>query len=421
MSRFSIFKNSVLTLLNSLFFLLPSSIITGLLVALFLWLLEWVTAARFLHHWLIYLLPLAGILIAWLYQIAGKNASAGNDLIIDEIHEPGAGVPARMTPLILITTLITHLFGGSAGREGTAIQMGGGIAGYFSRLFALSAGQRSLLLMSGIAAGFGAVFGTPLAGAVFAIEVLTIGKLRSDAFFCCLLSSVAGDLTCRLTGVHHTTYPVNFIPSETGPFRWVSTNILLLLKVIIAGAIFGYTSRLFSALSHAVKYRAGIVIPGKWLRPVVGGCLVIGTSYLIGSFDYLGLGVANPDPGGVSILSAFQPGGADYLSWFWKMLLTVITLGFGFKGGEVTPLFFVGATLGNVLAVICGAPVDLFAAIGFIAVFAGATNTPIACTIMGAELFGSDNILFYAVACFTAYYFSGHSGIYNSQQSTKVD
>ena len=167
---------------------------------------------------------------------------------------------------------------------------------------------------------------------------------------------------------------------------------------------------------HIVKLWARKALPDKWLRPVVGGCLVIGTSYLIGSFDYLGLGVSNPDPGAVTIVSAFQHGGADYLSWFWKMMLTVITLGFGFKGGEVTPLFFVGATLGNVLAIISGSPVDLFAAIGFIAVFAGATNTPIACTIMGAELFGSDNIVFYAVACFTAYYFSGHNGIYSSQK-----
>ncbi|HTE28207.1 chloride channel protein [Flavitalea sp.] len=416
MSRFKMIKTSIRDFVSSLYFLLPSSIITGLLVALFLWLLEWVTSFRFSNNWLIYLLPFAGILITWLYEIAGKNASAGNDLIIDEIHKPGAGVPARITPLILITTLITHLFGGSAGREGTAIQMGGGVAAYFSRMFSLSPDQRSLLLMSGIAAGFGAVFGTPLAGAVFAIEVLTIGKLKYNAFFYCLISSVAGDLTCRLTGIHHTSYFVSFIPAGTGPIRWISTDIFLLLKVIMAAIIFGYTSRLFTGLSHFTKSLARFIIPNKWLRPVVGGSLVIGISYLVGSFDFLGLGVSNPAPGSVSILSAFQPGGAGYLSWFWKMLLTVITLSFGFKGGEVTPLFFVGATLGNVLAVIFGAPVDLFAAIGFIAVFAGATNTPLACTIMGVELFGSDNILFYAVACITAYFFSGRAGIYTSQR-----
>jgi len=155
------------------------------------------------------------------------------------------------------------------------------------------------------------------------------------------------------------------------------------------------------------------------LRPVTGGVLVIGISYAIGSFDYLGLGVTNPRPGGVSIVSAFEPGNIGYMSWFWKLLLTVITLGFGFKGGEVTPLFFIGATLGNVLAISSGSPVDLFAAIGFLAVFAGATNTPLACTIMGVELFGPDNVLFFAVACVTAYFCSGHSGIYKSQKSNR--
>src|SRR5688500_16404855 len=177
MTLIRILKDSILSLIKSLHFLLPASLLTGLLVALFLWLLEMVTLTRLSYHWLIYLLLVAGILITWIYEIAGKNAAGGNDLIIDEIHKPGAGVPARMTPLILITTLITHLFGGSAGREGTAVQMGGGVAAWFSRLFALDPGQKSLLLMSGIAAGFGAVFGTPLAGAFFAMEVLTIGKL----------------------------------------------------------------------------------------------------------------------------------------------------------------------------------------------------------------------------------------------------
>jgi H+/Cl- antiporter ClcA len=142
----------------------------------------------------------------------------------------------------------------------------------------------------------------------------------------------------------------------------------------------------------------------------------VGISYLIGTFDYLGLGVTNPNSNGVSIVSSFNAGGAGYFSWLWKLLLTAITLGIGFKGGEVTPLFFIGATLGNTLAMLSGSPVDLFAGLGFIAVFAGATNTPLACTIMGVELFGSENVIYYAVACFTAYYFSGHSGIYQSQR-----
>ncbi|HWJ28331.1 MAG TPA: chloride channel protein, partial [Flavisolibacter sp.] len=162
--------------------------------------------------------------------------------------------------------------------------------------------------------------------------------------------------------------------------------------------------------SNSQKY-----IHNSWLIPVCGGLAVIGISYALGNFDYQGLGVTNPQ-GGVSIISAFTEGGATNWSWLWKLLLTAVTLGTGFKGGEVTPLFFIGATLGNTLAMISGAPVDLFAGIGFIAVFAGATNTPLACTLMGVELFGANNVLYYAVACFTAYYFSGHAGIYSAQR-----
>ncbi len=180
--------------------------------------------------------------------------------------------------------------------------------------------------------------------------------------------------------------------------------------------MFGITGFIFAKLTHFFKTSSTAYISHKWLIPVAGAVLVVGISYLIGTFDYLGLGVTNPNANGISIVSAFSPGGATYFSWFFKLLLTAITLGMGFKGGEVTPLFFIGATLGNTLAVLTGSPVDLFAGLGFIAVFAGATNTPLACTIMGIELFGSENALYFAVVCFTAYYFSGHSSIYGSQQ-----
>ena len=274
--------------------------------------------------------------------------------------------------------------------------------------------------MCGVAAGFGAVFGTPVAGAVFAMEVLTIGRIKYTAIFYCLAAAFIAHITCKLTGVQHTAYDMLAVPSVNTLFRWISTDTAMLLKVIIGGCIFGYASRLFSGSLHFIKTGAQQLIPNKWLRPVIGGLLVIAISYIIGSFDYLGLGVANPNPGSVSILSAFKPGGADYLSWFWKLLLTVITLSFGFKGGEVTPLFFIGATLGNVLAVITGSPIALFAAIGFLAVFAGATNTPLACTLMGAELLGVDSIIFFGAACFAAYFCSGHTGIYRSQKQMRL-
>jgi H+/Cl- antiporter ClcA len=417
--QFTIAKN----LLGWIVLIFPVAVTTGLLVALFLWLLDIATVARWQNMWLIFLLPLAGIFISWLYQVAGKNTGAGNNLIMDEIHQPGGGVPARMTPLILITTVITHLFGGSAGREGTAVQMGGSLAALFSKLYKLHHERKRILLMCGMAAGFSAVFGTPVAGAIFALEVLTIGKIKYDALIPCLFASIIANITCISCGIHHTVYHITYTDNGARLFSYVAFDVLLLIKVAIAGLIFGLISHSFAKFSTIIKSASNQYIPKKWLIPVVGAVLIVSISYLLGTFDYLGLGVTNPNSKGVSIVSSFTAGGAGYFSWFWKLLLTAITLGMGFKGGEVTPLFFIGATLGNVLAGITGAPIDLFAGLGFIAVFAGATNTPLACTLMGVELFGAENIIYYAVACFIAYYFSGHSGIYTSQKSgiTKTD
>lgn len=396
---------------------LPVAFVAGCLVALFLWLLELATQTRKENLWIIGFLPFAGVLIYQLYAKYGKNAEGGNDLILDTIHKEAKGeIPLRMAPLALGTTIITHLFGGSAGREGTALQMGGSIADFYARRLRFRPEDRRVLLMAGIAAGFGAVFGTPVAGAVFALEVLAIGRIQYDALMPCLIASLVGDVVCMSFPTHHPDFSITFTLDQA---MWsgslVSINLPLLGKVFVAGACFGLVSRFFAALSHLIKRKSRQLIAKPWLIPVLGGLLVLGISYLLGTTDYLGLGVYASDAGDVSILSAFSAGGAGTFSWFWKLLLTAITLGMGFKGGEVTPLFFIGATLGHTLATISGAPIDLLAGLGFIAVFAGATNTPLACTLMGVELFGAENVLFYAVACFTAYYLSGHRGIYASQ------
>ena len=396
------------------FLVTPMAIVVGTLVALFLWLLDKVTQIRWQNGWTIYFLPVAGVLIYFLYQLFGKKTEAGNNLIIDEIHEPDGGVPARMAPLVLFTTLITHLFGGSAGREGTAVQMGGGIAGLFGRLLKLKQHDLRILLMAGIAAGFAAVFGTPVTGAVFAMEVIAIGSIKYDALLPCLIASLIANLTCTSWGIQHTAYHIHFTHADSNSFFGI--DYLLIGKTIIAGILFGLTAFLFGEMQHSIKEFINRLIKIKWLIPAIGGNLIIGLSILLGTRDYLGLGVTAENNNGISIVNAFTLGGVNSWSWFWKLLFTAITLGTGFKGGEVTPLFFIGAALGNTLAWISGAPVDLFAALGFIAVFAGATNTPLACTIMGVELFGGEHILYYAIACFIAYYFSGHSGIYSSQR-----
>lgn len=395
--------------------IVPVSAIVGALVAVFLRALDWATDFRRQNLWIIFLLPLAGIVIHFIYKYFGKNAAAGNNLVMDEVDEPGGGIPLRMTPLIFITTVVTHLFGGSAGREGTAVQMGGSVAAFFSKWYRLKKEDRSVLLMCGMAAGFGAVFGTPVAGALFAIEVLFIGRLRYNALLPCLIAAVLAHIVCISLGAHHTNYSIASTISEKSIASFIPFDWLTLAKVIMAGIAFGLVGWLFAFLTAKLKSIWFAFIKVDWLIPVVGGVLVISISYLLGSFDYLGLGVVNPD-GKNSIVSAFVKDGVSEWSWLWKLLLTAVTLSAGFKGGEVTPLFFIGATVGNTIAVITGAPVDLFAGLGFIAVFAAATNTPVACLIMGVELFGGEHILYFAVACFTAYYFSGHKGIYSAQK-----
>ena len=396
---------------------IPVAITIGSVVALFLWLLSQAIHFRFAHPWLLYLLPLAGALIHFVYKFYGKSSEKGNNLIMDEIHEPGGGVPKRMAPLVLAATVVSQLFGASVGREGTAVQIGGSIADFFGRLFGLNEKDARTVLIAGVAAGFGAVFGTPLAGTIFAIEVLTIGRLQYDAVIPCLIASIFADQTVALWGIHHTAYHIDhFITKPPFVISFIHFDYFLLAKIILASVLFGLTSYVFAEMAHGVKNISLRLIKTTWLIPVTGGLIIIGLTLLLGRQDYLSLGVDAQFADSVTIPSAFHQGGADTWSWLWKTIYTTVTLGTGFKGGEVTPLFYIGATLGNTLSHLMNAPVGLFAALGFIAVFAGATNTPLACTFMGIELFGGEYAIYFAVACFTAYFFSGHSGIYSSQR-----
>ena len=392
---------------------LPVALVAGSATALFLWSLDEVTQLQWAHPGLLWFLPLGGVAVGLLYHYLGKGSDKGNNLLIDEIHQPGGGVPTRMAPLVLIGTLVTHLFGGSAGREGTAVQMGGSLAAMLARLFRVDHGQRRLMLMCGIAAGFGAVFGTPLTGAIFAMEVLVIGRVQYEALIPVLVASVLGDAVCSAWGIHHTVYHLD-VPHEAGTHA--TFQALLLGKVALAGIAFGLGGKFFAELTHRFQRGIAKAIPYAPARPVLGAVIVIALVFLLGTRDYLGLGVSPPPGGQVSILTSFQDGGATPWSWLWKTLFTSVTLASGFKGGEVTPLFFIGSTLGHALGLLMHEPVALFAALGFIAVFAGAANTPLACTVMGIELFGAHYAVYFAVASFIAYFISGHSGIYLSQR-----
>lgn len=417
--RFSLQEHTALGwfLLKWLLLAIPLGLVVGSACALFLWSLEVATSTRYANPQLLYYLPLAGFAIAVIYRLIGKAVEAGNNLIYEEIHEPGGGVPLRMAPLILICTVVTHLFGGSAGREGTAVQMGGSIASGLARWLPwLDRRDLRLLLMAGVAAGFGGVFGTPVAGAIFAMEVLIIGRMDSAAIVPCLIAAVVADQGCLMWGIGHTHYHVASVLEVGSPLHLAPVSGSLIGKVMLAGALFGLTSLLFAELTHSLSQVLKRFCRWPLFRPVLGGLGVIGLVWLTGTRDYLGLGVDSHDPQAVTIMNCFNPEGARPWSWLMKLVFTAVTLASGFKGGEVTPLFFIGAALGNTLGTLMGAPVDLFAALGFLAVFAGATNTPLACTVMGIELFGGEYTVYFATACTLSYLFSGHSGIYLSQR-----
>lgn len=373
--------------------------LAGSASALFLFVLDWATHTREANRWLIWGLPAAGFLVGWLYLRFGQHVEAGNNLLIDEIHDPKKVVPLRMAPFVLGGTVMSHLFGASVGREGTAVQMGGALADQLTHFFKLNPVDRRLVLMAGISAGFASVFGTPLAGAVFALEVLAIGRLRLDALLPCTVAAVVADQVGLLWGVQHMQYAVGDVPHVT---------LWLLVTMVVAGAVFGWAGKLFADGTHGLSSLMKKHIAYAPFRPFLGG-VVIAAVVMWGSFDrYIGLGIP-------VMAEAFQNPLAptDFLG---KAIFTMASLGTGFKGGEVTPLFYIGATLGNALAPVLDAPFALLAAVGFVAVFAGAANTPIASTLMAMELFGAEIGVFAALACVMSYLCSGHSGIYRAQR-----
>jgi len=383
--------------------------LVGSASAFFLWSLDAVTLLRFANSWVLWLLPVAGLAVGLVYHRFGAAAGGGQDLLIDEIHESDAGVPRRMAPLILFGTLMTHLFGGSAGREGTALQMGGGIAAAVARQLRASPEMTRILLMAGIAAGFGSVFGTPVAGAVFALEVLVFQRVRTGELLVCLFAAVLADITCHAWGAKHILY-------EVRPLAVEAADAKLWVAICLAAVAFGLCARIFVSASHHSLRAFAKTVRRPWLRPFFGGVVILGLVAVVDTRDYLGLGVLAATPDAWTLPRFFADPGAPASAWLWKLVFTVVTIGAGFKGGEVTPLFFIGAALGNVLAWIFGGPTDLFAALGFVAVFAAATKTPLASTLLGIELFGGGHALAIAVACLIACQVSGASGIYRAMR-----
>ncbi len=375
-------------------------ILSGTASAIFLVTLNWATAVRVANPTLLFLLPLAGFVIGWCYYRIGGTAVRGNNLVIEQVHLNKDPIPLRMAPMVLLGTVLTHLFGGSAGREGTAIQMGSSLADWLRRVLRLEGEDRRWLVIAGISGGFGSVFGTPIAGFVFALETPSMGRIRYEGIVPCLTAALVGDLVTRAWGVSHSHYPA---------LAEIGINPLLLLAVVLAGIGFGWVALLFVELMEWIKRTSRKMIAYPPLRTVAGGLIVIAMTLVLGKQEYLGLSLP-------LIQNTMNGVGVEPLAFLLKVIFTAVTLGTGFVGGEVTPLFVMGATAGYSFGLVLGVDPAFMAALGFVAVFAGATNTPLACTIMAVELFGGGSILYVGLACFVAYLASGHRGIYGTQQ-----
>ncbi|MBX5481473.1 MAG: chloride channel protein [Myxococcaceae bacterium] len=379
-------------------------VLAGLASAAFLYLLGRATAFRESHPVIVYTLPLAGAVIGALYARFGTQILGGNNLVLDTVHEDSPEIPFRMAPMVLLGTVLTHLFGGSAGREGTAVQMGASLADFLSHRLRLDAEMRRELLTAGIAGGFGSVFGTPIAGAVFGLEVVVVGRMGYEALVPALVASVVGDLVTRGVGIVHTVYPSpGALPLTPG----------LLTRWIVFGVAVALTAVAFVELTHFLKVRAARWIPSLPLRMAVGGALVVGMWLGVGTDDYLGLGIP-------TILRAFSDPSLPATAFALKLVFTAVTLSAGFLGGEVTPLFFVGAALGNALGRLLGLPLDLAAGVGLAAMFAAASNTPLALSIMAVELMGAHLFPHVVIVSVVAWLFSGHRGIYPSQRIARL-
>lgn len=368
--------------------------------ALFLWLLELATRFRTSHQGIVYTLPLAGLAIGWLYERFGQPIKGGNNLVIDTIHDDGPEIPLRMAPMVLGGTVLTHVFGGSAGREGTAVQMGASLTDWLSHRLGLSRVVRRQLLAAGVAGGFGSVFGTPIAGAIFGLEFVVLGQVEYEALVPALVASLVGDFTTRALGIHHTDYPV--APR-------VPLDPLLFGKWVLFAAAVAAVTIAFIELTHLIKRQGERRLSRLPVRMFLGGAAVVGLWKGCGTSDYLGLGVP-------TIVRAFGDPTLSLGAFAWKLVFTAITLGAGFLGGEVTPLFFVGAALGNALGRALGIPLGLAAGAGMAATFAAASNTPMALSVMALELLGGAAFPHVVIVCVVAYVLSGHRSIYGAQR-----
>ena len=371
----------------------------GLVGVAFHLLLEWATEFRMETPWLLWLLPLGGLAIVLAYRFAGMEKDRGTNFILVAVrsNEP---VTIKTAPLIFFSTVVTHLLGGSAGREGAALQLGGSIASSFAQTWELNEKESRIMTMCGMAAGFSALFGTPLTSVVFAMEVITVGVMHYSAIVPCTVAALVASAISSSMGIAPTAFTITNIPETIG----LETGFLVVLLGIASALISILFCVVMEHTSHAYKER----IKSPLLRVFVGGCLIIALTYLVGCRDYNGAGM--------DVIIKALNGDAKAEAFLLKILFTALTLGAGYKGGEIVPSFFIGATFGCVAGAFLGLPAGFAASLCMAAVFYGVTNCPLTSIILCIELFGFHGTGYYALCCGISYMLSGYYGLYSEQK-----
>ena len=390
-------KAYLITFLKWGLFGLLMGILGGLLGAGFHHALHFVTHLRAEHNWLIFLLPVGGLVSVGIYTLFRQRSNRGTNQIIDAVLD-GEEVSPLVAPTIFLATATTHFFGGSAGREGAALQLGGATASLLSKLFHLNGNDRKILIMSGMSAVFAGLFGTPLTAALFCMEFESVGTIFSPALLPCYIASFTAAKISGLLGVHAEGLLLETAAVITLGNVW--RFLLLAVLVSLVGILICW-------VFHKAEHLAAHHVKNPWLRIVLGGALVMGLTLLVGDHRYNGAGMD-------MALGAVE-GHAQWFDFLLKMLFTAITLAAGFKGGEIVPTFCIGATFGCVLGGLLGLDAGLCGALGLVGLFCCATNSPFASIVLSIEMFGGANLHLFALVCVICFVLSGHSGLYSSQ------